>query len=216
MSAIWNSSRRFDLKAAEWDENPRRTALAESVAKAVIETARPSASMRAMEFGCGTGLLTLALAPHLGRLTAIDTSAEMLGVLQKKIETLGIRTVETRCADLLQTSNADLGVDEIDFICSSMTLHHIADTQALLNRLAGLLRKGGTVAIADLDLEDGFFHDDETEEVHPGFERSRLQAMLEKAGFGPVSFRTACEVSKTNRAGETKTYPIFLATAVKL
>lgn len=216
MSAIWNSSRRFDLKAAEWDENPRRTALAESVAKAVIETARPSASMRAMEFGCGTGLLTLALAPHLGRLTAIDTSAEMLGVLQKKIETLGIRTVETRCADLLQTSNADLGVDEIDFICSSMTLHHIADTKALLERLSGFLRTGGIVAIADLDPEDGFFHDDDAEEVHPGFERSQLHSILENAGFGKIAFKTAYEVHKTNRSGILKTYPIFLVTAVKL
>jgi 2-polyprenyl-3-methyl-5-hydroxy-6-metoxy-1,4-benzoquinol methylase len=215
MTTIWNSSHRFDRKAAEWDENPRRTALAECVAKAIIETAGPVATMRAMEFGCGTGLLTLALAPHLGRFTAIDTSEEMLGVLNKKIETLGIRTVATRCADLLQVEEGMLWTEKPDFICSSMTLHHIADTQALLDRLNGLLRKGGTIAIADLDLEDGFFHDDETEEVHPGFERSLLQAMLEKAGFERVSFITACEISKTNRAGEVKTYPIFLATAVK-
>jgi len=59
-----------------------------------------------------------------------------------------------------------------------MTLHHIADTGAILEKLNALLRPGGMIALADLDLEDGFFHDDPGEEVHHGFERSALQRIL--------------------------------------
>ncbi|ACD89905.1 MAG: class I SAM-dependent methyltransferase [Chlorobium limicola] len=216
MKTSWNSSERFDRAAAEWDENPRRTALAGGVAQAILETVNPDSSMQAMEFGCGTGLLTLALAAHVGKLTAIDTSPEMLAILQKKIDTLGISSVETRCMDLVQQSGTITKLENLDLIFSSMTLHHIADTRALLERLSEFLRTGGIVAIADLDLEDGFFHDDAAEEVHPGFERSRLQSILENAGFGKIDFKTAYEVHKTNRSGILKTYPIFLVTAVKL
>jgi len=84
MATSWNNADRFDRAAAEWDENPRRTALARSVAEAIIKAVGLHPAMQALEFGCGTGLVTLALAPHLGNLTAIDTSEEMLGVLRKK------------------------------------------------------------------------------------------------------------------------------------
>ncbi|MEE9905600.1 MAG: class I SAM-dependent methyltransferase [Chlorobium sp.] len=215
MTKIWNSAERFDRSAAQWDENPRRTALAENVAKAIMEAVTPGSSMRAMEFGCGTGLVTLALAPYLKSIAAIDTSEEMLAVLQKKIETLDIPNVQPIQADLVHDTLSPVPSESLDFICSSMTLHHIADTCALLEKLCGLLRPDGTLAMADLDREDGFFHDDGTEEVHHGFERPALQAMLEKAGFRNVAFRTVCEVKKINRADREAVYPIFLVTAVK-
>ncbi|MCF8216406.1 MAG: class I SAM-dependent methyltransferase [Chlorobium sp.] len=215
MTTIWNSSERFDRSAAQWDENPRRTSLAANIANAIVETAKPRASMQAMEFGCGTGLVTLALAPYLQTITAIDTSEEMLAQLQKKIETLGIRNVHPILADLVHDTVSPLATESLDFICSSMTLHHIADISALLSKLNGLLICGGILAMADLDREDGLFHDDGTEKVHHGFERPELQNMLEDAGFRNVSFRTAYEIKKTNRAGRDATYPIFLVTALK-
>ena len=41
--------------------------------------------MEAMEYGCGTGLITLMLADKLQKITAIDISAEMLELLKAKI-----------------------------------------------------------------------------------------------------------------------------------
>lgn len=215
MTTIWNSSERFNRSAAEWDDNPRRTALAAGVSKAIIESTRPRTSMQAMEFGCGTGLVTLALANHLNSITAIDTSTEMLAVLQKKIELQGISNVHTLHADLVHDNDIPLQAASFELIYSSMTLHHIADTAPLLEKLNGLLNPGGMLAIADLDREDGFFHDDGTDEVHPGFERAALQVLLEKAGFRNVAFSTAYEIHKTNRAGNHAVYPIFLVTALK-
>jgi ubiquinone/menaquinone biosynthesis C-methylase UbiE len=215
MTTSWNSSQRFDRMASEWDENPVRKALADAVASAITETVKPRTSMQAMEFGCGTGLVTLALAPCLGLITALDTSEEMIAVLRKKTAILGIGNVQPLVADLFGNSPAAPLPENLDLIFSSMTLHHIADTGALLAGLFRMLRPGGIIALADLDLEDGFFHDDASEKVHPGFERGALQAMLQKAGFGRISFSTAHEISKTNRAGRQATYRIFLVTASK-
>lgn len=67
---------------------------------------------------------------------------------------------------------------------------------------------GERVALADLDVEDGTFHDDATGVVHPGFERPAFAALLLAAGFVDVEVEMATITSKAERA-----YPVFLATA---
>lgn len=211
----WNSTNRFDRIASQWDSNPRRAAMAADIAHAIIETAKPLGTTTVLEFGCGTGLLTLALAPVVGSITAIDTSEKMIAVLQDKISTAGIDNVATRCTDPMAFREHLPEKTGFGLICSSMTLHHIADTEALFRHLFTLLAPGGSLAIADLDCEEGFFHDDPTLEVHHGFERSALQASLAGIGFRDMTFRTVHEIRKTNRAGETALYPVFLCIARK-
>ena len=96
-----------------------------------------------------------------------------------------------------------------------MTLHHIDDTEGFLSRISHLLSPGGILAFADLDLEDGLFHDDPLEKVHHGFDRGTLAEMLNAAGLQPISFETIYTFNKTNRSGATAAYPVFLVTATK-
>lgn len=209
----WHSQEKFNSNAAGWDDNPRRLAIAEAVAAALIESADPKPTMRVLEFGCGTGLVTLRIAPRVGSLTAVDTSSGMLDVLKAKLQEAGLCNVEPRTLDLTAPEAADTLGEPFELIYSSMTLHHIADTGAFLQRLAGMLKPGGMLAVADLDLEDGFFHDDAEEQVHPGFERTALSALFEAAGFARPAFVTAHVITKKNRAGNDASYPVFLATA---
>ena len=53
------------------------------------------------EYGCGTGLVGLALAPQLLTLTAVDTSSGMLEVLTRKIASDNISNVTLLRLDLL-------------------------------------------------------------------------------------------------------------------
>lgn len=216
MPETWNSSEKFNREAAQWDENPHRRALAIAVANAIITAARPAKSMHAMEFGCGTGLVTLEIAPLVHTLTAIDTSAEMLGVLHEKIRNGGISNIETIRIDLTAPSqHPSDAAKRFDLIYSSMTLHHIGDTQAFLCRISNMLSLGGRIALADLDREDGLFHDDPQEKVHHGFDRGELALLLEAAGFQSVKFETVHTVEKQNRTGKSAAYPLFLVTATK-
>ncbi|MBN1928946.1 MAG: class I SAM-dependent methyltransferase, partial [Chlorobiaceae bacterium] len=68
----------------------------------------------------------------------------------------------------------------------------------------------------DLDAEDGYFHDDATEQVHHGFDRQELKTMLEEAGFTNIAFITAHLIEKKNRAGKQAAYPVFLVTAIRI
>ncbi|MEI6652313.1 MAG: class I SAM-dependent methyltransferase [Chlorobiaceae bacterium] len=213
MVDAWNSPDKFNREASKWDENPQRRALTLGVAHAIIATIKPKKHMNALEFGCGTGLVTLEIAPLVKTLSAVDTSIEMLAVLQDKIKASGRNNIETRSLNLASASDGDFSEKSFDLIYSSMTLHHIDDTAGFLKRISRLLSPDGILAVADLDLEDGLFHDDPLEKVHPGFDRGELAALFYDAGLQVLSFETIYTINKTTRSGATEAYPVFLSVA---
>jgi predicted TPR repeat methyltransferase len=46
--------------------------------------------MEALDYGCGSGLVTLGLQPLAGRITGADGSQEMLQVLSRKVRERGM------------------------------------------------------------------------------------------------------------------------------
>jgi ubiquinone/menaquinone biosynthesis C-methylase UbiE len=201
---------RFDQIAAQWDESPRRAATAIAVAEAIAAAVPLSPHWRALEYGCGTGLVGVRLLAQLQHLTAADLSPGMLTVLREKIAAAGLKGITPQVLDL---TSAPPPPERYDFIFTSMTLHHIPDVGALLRTFASMLEPEGWVALADLDAEDGGFHGPDVAGIaHRGFERAALQRWLQAAGFRSVTFRTAHIVEK-EREGEVHRYPVFLATA---
>ncbi|MGH7141543.1 MAG: class I SAM-dependent DNA methyltransferase, partial [Minisyncoccia bacterium] len=200
---------RFNEIAKEWDSSPRRVQTATAVSKAILRMALPTGKERAMEFGCGTGLVTLALAPHLRQIVAVDSSPKMLAELQDKARRLNLGNVVTLKSDMPRT----LPEGRFDLIFSSMTLHHIGDLQALFAALFDLLYPGGHIALADLDREDGSFHGDKPGIAHHGLDRGELEGWLATAGFQGPRFEDVHTVEKTNDDGSLRRYPMFLAYA---
>lgn len=200
---------RFNDLAAEWDTNPRRAATAKAVADAIRQIVPLPGAEQAFEFGCGTGMVTLAVAPHVRHMLAMDSSSEMLATLQDKICRLAVSNIETLEGDLSNTPPTG----PFDLILSSMTLHHIADTKSLLHGLFKLLQPGGRIALADLDREDGSFHGDKPGIAHHGFDREELADWLAAAGFVDCRFSTVHRMEKELDDGTTKHFPIFLVCA---
>ena len=50
--------------------------------------------MHICDAGCGLGYLSLALAPHVGKISAVERNAEPLTVLKENCRRLGIRNIE--------------------------------------------------------------------------------------------------------------------------
>ena len=188
--------RDFDTAAASWDEEPRRVKLAEEIADAIRDTLPLSGEWDAMDFGCGTGLVTLRLAPYLRSIVAVDSSRGMLDRLETKIKNAGVQNVRTVMSEQLFEKPS---AARFHLITSAMTLHHIQDIVPLLRSFHALLHTGGYVALADLEAEDGTFHEDPTGVFHHGFSREGLTELLRLAGFSSITVRSVTEINKGER-----------------
>jgi 2-polyprenyl-3-methyl-5-hydroxy-6-metoxy-1,4-benzoquinol methylase len=197
----------FDARATTWDDQPGRRQMAADLCAALERRVALRPEWTVLDYGAGTGLLALALAPRVRRVTAVDSSAGMLEVLGQKARASGAAHVETLLADF---SKDPPPPGPFDLVVSAMTLHHVADTAALLRNFFALLAPGGSVALLDLDTEDGSFHDDNHGIPHFGFDRDTLSRQLAAAGFAALQLTTATRIQKNSR-----TYPVFLAAARK-
>lgn len=196
----------FDARAQTWDEEPRRVKLAADIFAALERQVPLQRDFTVLDYGCGTGLLTLALAPRVRRITGVDASSGMLAVLARKARAAGIPNVVPLQSDFTRDP---LPADPCDLVVSAMTLHHVAAVETLLRKFFSLLGPGGQIALADLDAEDGTFHDDSAGIHHFGFDRAELGRQLQACGFAAVRFATAARIAKARE------YTVFLATARK-
>jgi 2-polyprenyl-3-methyl-5-hydroxy-6-metoxy-1,4-benzoquinol methylase len=173
----------FDKKAATWDEDPFKVNLANDVADAIVKELNPVQNMDVLDYGCGSGLVTLRLQPLVKSITGMDSSKKMLEALQAKVEKRGLPNVHTQLIDLEQGTKV---TDRFHMVVTSMTLHHVREPAFFFDQLYNLLLPGGQIAIADLDKEDGSFHHDNTGVLHFGFDRTYLKDILGRAGFREV------------------------------
>ena len=200
----------FDLIAKEYDSVPRRIERARAVAEAIKTNLHLSPPMKAFEYGCGTGLLSLELQPYLGHITLADSSPGMLAVLEGKIKSSGIQNMTPLRLDL---STDPLPQERYHLIYTLMTLHHIPDYGRVLKSFYALLANKGYLCIADLDKEDGSFHR-AGYEGHKGFDRDELGGQLSRLGFLKIRFTTCYQMTKEVETG-IKTFTLFLMIAEK-
>jgi len=206
------NTRDFDSEARFWDENPGRVKMAREVADAIKAETVISNEMDVLDFGCGTGLLTLHFQPLVKTITGADSSQGMLDILASKIENLGLNNIRMIYMD---NGNLERISGKYDLVISSMTLHHVKDTAPLLVKFNEILKPGGMLCIADLDPDDGLFHADNTGVYHYGFEREKLKTDFEKAGFIDVKDVTAAEVTKPVPGEGERNFTLFLITGRK-
>jgi 2-polyprenyl-3-methyl-5-hydroxy-6-metoxy-1,4-benzoquinol methylase len=200
-----NSKDYFATRAKDYDNEKSRTQNVSTIAKTILQEISFSKKMSIMDFGSGTGLLLSEIAPYVGEITAVDVSSAMTEVLKSKKE-------EIKCS--LQIVQMDLTKETLeqkfDAIISSMTIHHIEDVLSLFKKLHSLLKDEGTIAIADLDAEDGSFHTEDTGVFHFGFDREGFVEIAKKAGFRDIKIQDASTIAKP-----TNQYSVFLLTAKK-
>lgn len=202
--------RDFDKSAADWDKNAVRVKMTSALADAVIARLTLARNLTVMDYGAGTGLVTLRLRPLVSRIVAADTSPGMLEVLGEKLAGAGIQNIDRR---LWNVETDPLPKERFDVIVSTMTFHHLREIPPVLKRFHGLLTPGGQIGIADLDCEAGDFHADPTGVWHFGFDRSHLVKQFEETGFRAVRVDTAYRLERPGAGGILKEFSFFVLTA---
>jgi len=197
----------FDKEAQDWDNDPKKIERAIIFAKEINDFIKPDKTLNALEFGCGTGLLSFQLKDYFKTITLADSSEGMIKVLGEKIVKEGVKNFKPLHIDSLES---DLKINEYDVIYTLMTLHHIPDVNNIVKVLNAVLKGGGYLCIADLVEEDGSFHSDHDNfDGHNGFDRNELSDILLNNGFSIEYYKVCFEIVKTID-DKDKIYPLFL------
>ncbi|MDP9238892.1 MAG: class I SAM-dependent methyltransferase [Chloroflexota bacterium] len=103
-----------------------------------LQRVRAATSRRStvLDVGAGTGRHTLALAPHVSRVVAIDPSPAMLGLLAEDVEAQGLRNVDVMHAEWLAAD-----VEPADVAICSHVLYPIADVMPFVRKLEASARE---------------------------------------------------------------------------
>lgn len=103
---------------------------------------RPLAGRRALDVGCGAGLLCEPLARLGAEVTGVDAAAENIVAARLHAEGAGF-AIDYRCGDLGQ-----LGLSGFDLVTSMEVIEHVADKSAFVAALAGALAEGGLMVLS--------------------------------------------------------------------
>lgn len=200
----------FDLKALTWDKNQLHIERSEAIAVALRDMIPLVKSMRALEYGAGTGLLSFLLKDSFREITLMDNSNEMIKVIRGKISGQGIRNMKPVLIDLEHENFTG----EFEIIYSQMVFHHVENTDIILEKFHNLLLPEGYLAIADLYPEDGSFHGDGFS-GHFGFDPEVLSLQLTRYNFRDIRYRQCFTIRKVTEQGDIRQYPVFLLIAGK-
>ncbi|KAF2851492.1 methyltransferas-like protein type 11 [Plenodomus tracheiphilus IPT5] len=215
---------RFSKEALEWDSNAKHV---ESTSKALqaIQRYIPAfieghdKDLDVLEIGCGTGLLSFMLSPHINTLIGVDTAPGMISAFDTKASALPTppnlisltHYLASPDSPALQTAASNLATarglppltqpPRFDLAISHLTLHHIPVLKDLFTTLLGCLRQGGWVAFTDY--ED---FGDEAVAFHPvskregverhGIRKKEAERLLREVGFQDVRVEEAFVLRK--------------------
>lgn len=204
-----NRKNEFDIKAAEWDKNPMHLERSVAIANQIKKLIPLKKQMVALEYGAGTGIASFLLKNNLKEITLMDSSSEMIKVMNEKIKTTKVKNLKTLNFDL---EHEDYKGDKFDFIFTQMVLHHITDIEHIIERFYNLLNPGGHLAIADLYTEDGSFHGEDFT-GHKGFDTTILSSQIIKQGFTNIRHQQCFVINKKISDTEIKQFGVFLLIA---
>jgi ubiquinone/menaquinone biosynthesis C-methylase UbiE/DNA-binding MarR family transcriptional regulator len=135
------------------------------------------------DLGCGTGRTTVSLAPWVGKVIGVDSSAAMLKAAKSRTQELP--NVELRRGDLTAIP-IDSATCEAALLI--LVLSYVVEPEAVLKETARILKPGGKAVVVDLlphDRED--FRQRMGQQVL-GFEPGRVRLMMQTAGMGSTRF----------------------------
>ncbi|MCM3087870.1 class I SAM-dependent methyltransferase [Bhargavaea ginsengi] len=171
----------FEQMASKYDTEDR-IALAQVITKEVREVLGDSRSESLIDYGSGTGLVSLELTDLTKSVLLVDSSEQMLKIAKGKIERRDIANADVLYSDFIQEKPEF----KADIVLMSLVLLHIPDTDKILREMHEVLNEGGQLIIVDFDKHDEVSHP----KVHNGFNHEELKNRLSHAGFNPLEIRT--------------------------
>lgn len=147
MLAITRERWLWNRRAESWDTEG--SAGLTKIVDAVLKECERSAGGIAVDLGCGSGQLTIPLAPSCSRVLAVDVSARVIALLEAKSAADAIENIQ---AVVHPIESLELASASVDLIVSNYALHHLRDKDKaeVMRRSYRWLRPGGRLVVGDM------------------------------------------------------------------
>lgn len=195
---------------AEWDSR-REDFFSEHIRDEAIIQLKTISGRTAADIGSGSGFMSEGLLDAGLKVTALDSSPEMIKFLKEKFsEIIGFNALLSE-GDVLKT-----GDDSVDYAFANMYLHFVPDPPAMIREINRILKPGGKAAVTDL-----LSHDRETlirnhNHRWPGFSFPDLYDWFIAAGFKNISIEKLDRgVNYKGESGEQIKFDVFIACGEK-
>jgi ubiquinone/menaquinone biosynthesis C-methylase UbiE len=177
-----NTKEIFGQMALRYDTEDRIKIAAVISAKIRAELKETKAKT-AVDYGCGTGLVGLALTDLFKSILFVDTAPQMIAQTREKIRKAPIDNAKTLCADFVQEPPHNL---KTDILFMTQVLLHVIEPDLLLKNICHILNPGGRLLIVDFDKNERIVSD----KVRNGFDQQSLTARLKELGFASAESAT--------------------------
>jgi ubiquinone/menaquinone biosynthesis C-methylase UbiE/DNA-binding transcriptional ArsR family regulator len=156
------------------------------------------------DLGCGTGLVSAALAPFVARVVAVDASPEMLQAARARVGSAD--NVDLRRGDLEALPIDD---ERLDVATLMLVLHHVPDPAVALKEVARVLKPGGRLLLVDMSPHERENYRQQMGHVWLGFADEQMRRLLTDAGFSEIRITALVPDVQAKGPG------LFTATGVK-
>jgi len=149
-SANISRQRRFwNDRAVSWDHGAQNNPGLVKVVERVIAEASPQAGMTVIDIGCGSGQLTLRVAPLVARIIGIDISQAMIDLLLQNAAAANLSNVE---GVAIPIEHLQIEESSVDLVISNYVLHHLRDRDkaVAVATAAKWLKPGGRLVVGDM------------------------------------------------------------------
>lgn len=171
----------FEQMAKRYDTEDRMQ-LAKVISKQVRKELQDCSSQSLVDYGSGTGLVSLEIADLVDSVLLIDSSKQMLEVAKVKIN----QKIITNAKVLYSDFTVETPALKTDIVFMSLVLLHVPDTKKILQELFSILNAGGKLIIVDFDKNEKVYHP----KVHNGFAHEELKTTLAEGGFTSIEMKT--------------------------
>jgi ubiquinone/menaquinone biosynthesis C-methylase UbiE len=148
--------------------------------------------------------VSVALAPFVARVVAVDSSAAMLQAARRRLH--GFDNIDLRRGDLEALPIDD---ERLDAATLMLVLHHVPEPGQALAEAARVLKPGGRVLVVDMLPHDRESYRQQMGHVWLGFAEDHVRGMLDASGFEEIRIIPLATGAKTKGPG------LFVATGRK-
>jgi ubiquinone/menaquinone biosynthesis C-methylase UbiE len=190
----------FDKSADLWDDMRAQLVGERTDLLALLDLLDPDWVVG--DLGCGTGHISEALSPAVGRVIAVDESGPMLAAARARLQ-------HSPNVDFREGHIEALPLDDasLDVAILFLVAHFISDPAKAMQEVRRVLKPGGRLLIVDLTAHDRAEYVVQLGHIWQGFDSTQVTEWLSSAGFD------ACRYRLLANDGSGRTPRLFVASA---